>query len=87
MRGIRGTFAVVVGASMVALPAWGVSAADTCEAGKLKTAGKCAFCRLLAEANAIKTAKPVDYSKCDSRFALKWQQVESSATCSTTAIS
>jgi hypothetical protein len=44
-----------------------LSPADKCEANKLKTAGKYGFCRLKADAKAIKTGGAVDYSKCDER--------------------
>lgn len=54
-----------------------------CEASKLKTAGKHAFCRMLAEAKAVKSGQPPDYSKCDSKFASKWQAAEAKGECPT----
>jgi Protein of unknown function (DUF1566) len=53
-----------------------VSDADKCEAAKLKVAGKYDFCRLKAEAKAVKTGNPVDYSKCDAKFTDKWATAE-----------
>jgi Protein of unknown function (DUF1566) len=57
-------------------PVVAASPADKCEAAKNKLAGKYAFCRQKAVAKAIKTGDPVDYSKCDSSFALKWAKTE-----------
>ena len=53
-------------------PALGATDAQKCEATKLKVAGKYNFCRLKAEAKAVKTGNPVDYTKCDSKFSTKW---------------
>ena len=66
------------------LMAWGTSAAGAtdaqkCEAAKLKISGKYNFCRLKAEAKAVKTGNPVDYSKCDTNFSEKWGTAESTA--------
>lgn len=66
-----------------------VMAADpqlTCEASKLGTTAKYAQCRLKADAKAVKTGDPVDYSKCN---LLKFDDAETKATdaggsCSTT---
>src|SRR5262245_23598548 len=76
----------VAASAWMASPALAVSPAQKCEAAKLKIAGKYGFCRLKAEAKAIKTGEPVDYSKCDSVFAPKWQSAEASVggACSTT---
>lgn len=54
-----------------------VTDAERCEAAKLKIAGKYNFCRLKAEAKAVQTGDPADYSKCDSNYGLKWSTVES----------
>ena len=56
-----------------------LSPADKCEADKLKTAGKYGFCRLNAEAKAVKTASTPDYSKCDDKYGFKWGRAESTA--------
>jgi hypothetical protein len=40
-----------------------LSPADKCEAAKNKAAGKHAFCRQKAEAKAITTGNPADYSR------------------------
>lgn len=60
-------------------PAAAVSPADKCEAAKLKIAGKYNFCRLKAEAKAIKTGDPVDYTTCDVKFSEKWDDTETKA--------
>ena len=56
-----------------------LSPADKCEASKEKTAGKYDFCRLKAEAKAVKTGGAPDFSKCDPKFSDKWTQAESTA--------
>jgi hypothetical protein len=53
-------------------PVAAVTDAEKCEAAKLKVAGKYNFCRLKAEAKAVKTGDPVDYTTCDSKYGLKW---------------
>ncbi|MGH7790099.1 MAG: DUF1566 domain-containing protein [Candidatus Binatia bacterium] len=58
--------------------AQGLTAAERCEAAKLKEAGKYGFCRLKAEAKAVKTGDAPDYSKCDTKYGSKWPAVESS---------
>ena len=50
--------------------------ADKCEAAKNNIAGKYGFCRQTAEAKAIKTGAPVDYSECDTHYSLKWMKAE-----------
>lgn len=47
-------------AALLAMPALGLTAAEKCEAGKLKEGGKYAFCRMKAEAKAVKTGQPLD---------------------------
>lgn len=71
-----GTFMLAVAFASSAL---GLTAGDKCEADKLKTAGKYAFCRMNAESKAIKKGAPPDYSKCDEKFGAKWTLVESKA--------
>ena len=51
--GIKTTAAVAV--LLIAQSAAALTPAERCEAGKLKTAGKYGFCRLKAEAKAVKT--------------------------------
>jgi hypothetical protein len=58
-------------ASLAAPAAYGVSAADRCEAAKMKTAGQYDFCRLKAESKAAKTRSAPDFSKCDPLFSAK----------------
>jgi hypothetical protein len=53
-----------------------ITDAEKCEAAKNKIAGKYAFCRQKAEAKAIKTGDPVEYSKCDTNFSGKWATAE-----------
>lgn len=67
---------IVVGAAVVVGAGTAMADADQCEAAKLKTAGKYSFCRMKAEAKAVKTGGPADYSKCDSKLALKWTSAE-----------
>src|SRR5690348_6189206 len=50
---------------------------DKCEASKLKTAGKYAFCRAKAEAKAATTSTTPDYNKCDEKFSFMWGLAES----------
>jgi len=66
----------LVGALLLAAQAQAISDADKCEAAKNKIAGKYAFCRQKAEAKAIKTGDPVDYTKCDTNFTTKWGTAE-----------
>jgi len=54
-----------------------LTGAEKCGAAKLKVAGKYNFCRLKAEAKAIKSGAAVDYTKCDGAFGLKWEAAES----------
>lgn len=61
------------------VPADALSPADKCESAKLKEAGKFSFCRMKAEAKAVKTGQPADYSKCDERFTFKWPLIETKA--------
>jgi Protein of unknown function (DUF1566) len=72
---------LTVSMCILVLITWGTTAAaisdaDKCEAAKNKIAGKYAFCRQKAEAKAIKTGAPVDYSKCDTNFGGKWATAE-----------
>ncbi len=66
-------------AALLAMPALGLTAAEKCEAGKLKEGGKYAFCRMKAEAKAVKTGQPLDYSKCDDKYVPKWTAIEAAA--------
>ena len=59
--------------------ATGATDAQKCEAGKLKEAGKYGFCRLKAEAKAVKTGSAPDYSKCDEKYGSKWPSIEADA--------
>ena len=52
------------------------STADKCEATKLGTAGKYHFCRLKAQAKAVKLGGSPDFSKCDAAYGTKWTQAE-----------
>ena len=54
------------------------SDAEKCAAAKNKVAGKYAFCRQKAEAKAIKTGDPVDYTKCNASYGTKWGSAETS---------
>lgn len=56
--------------------AWGLSAADKCEASKLKASGKLSSCQLRADARAVKSGGTADFSKCDACFSAKWDRAE-----------
>jgi Protein of unknown function (DUF1566) len=56
-----------------------LSPADKCEASKLSTAGKYVFCRLKADAKALKTGGTPDYTKCNAAVAAKWAATETKA--------
>jgi len=76
-RTVSAWLLAAVGALLLpAARAEAISDADKCEAAKNKIAGKYAFCRQKADAKAIKTGDPVDYSKCDTNFATKWGTAE-----------
>ena len=62
-----------------AVNAAALSPSDKCESGKLKEAGKYGFCRLKAEARAVKKGGAPDYSKCDAKYAEKWTGLEGDA--------
>jgi hypothetical protein len=53
-----------------------VPPAEKCEAGKLKQAGLYGFCRLKAEAKAVKSGSAPDYAKCDAKLGLEWAEIE-----------
>ena len=72
---IRGT--LLAATLVLACEASGLTPAEKCESAKLKEAGKYGFCRLKAEAKAIKTGSPPDYSKCDEKYVFKWPTIES----------
>jgi hypothetical protein len=52
------------------------TAAQKCEAAKLKFAGKYHFCRMLAERKAVLQSIAPDYSVCDSKLTTKWTVTE-----------
>ncbi len=66
---------------LAATTAAALTEAEKCESAKLKEAGKYGFCRLKAEAKAVKTAGTPDYSKCDEKFAPKWAGIEAGGMC------
>src|SRR5262245_45649448 len=74
----------VLALSMLATTASALDAAEKCEASKLKVAGKYEFCRLKAEARAVKTGAAPDFAKCDEKYATKWTQAEAGGSCPTT---
>ena len=53
--------------------------APKCQAGQEQGGGKYASCRQKAEAKAITTGDPADYTKCDEKFLAKWQRLEEQA--------
>ena len=68
--------AYAAGLVLAATPTQAVSDAEKCEAAKNKVAGMYAFCRQKAEAKAIKTGAPVDYTKCDTSYGTRWMSAE-----------
>lgn len=66
-------------AVLIAQSAAGADAAARCEAAKLKVSGKYAYCRLRAEASAMKTGGAPDYSKCDAKLSQNFGAAESAA--------
>jgi hypothetical protein len=69
--------ALLAATLVLASEASGLTPAERCESAKMKEAGKYGFCRLKAEARAVKTGGAPDYSKCDARYAFKWPAIES----------
>jgi hypothetical protein len=57
-------------------PAWSADPTVTCESGKLKEAAKYGQCRLKEESKGVKKGVAPDFTKCESKFSLKWQKVE-----------
>lgn len=54
----------------------GPTKAERCQADKMSEAGKYGFCRLKESAKALKSGKPVDFTKCDDRLGRKWAVIE-----------
>jgi hypothetical protein len=79
VRKVRHTIVLLCAAAALASAAWGISPADRCQAAKLKLAGSYALCRLKADARAVRTGDPIDYSRCDNTFATKWSKTETAA--------
>lgn len=52
---------------------------DKCATQKMKVAGKYVSCRMNEEAKAIKKGTAPDFSKCNTKFADKWDKIESKA--------
>jgi hypothetical protein len=70
---------IVAAACVWTAAAQAITAGEKCEADKLKTAGKYAFCRMNAGSKAIKKGEAPDYSRCDAKYGAKWGTVESKA--------
>ncbi len=71
--------AVAMLAGLLAGRAEAVTPAQKCQATKLKVTGKYAFCRLKADAKAVKTGQPADYTKCVATFQTKFADAETEA--------
>jgi len=71
-----GACIVSAGVLLVGGVAHGVSPADKCESSELKISGKYAYCRLKADAKAVKTGGAPDFSKCDMTFADKFGKAD-----------
>jgi len=69
-------FALWAMMALYANAAHAISAADKCEAAKLKTAGKYDLCRLKAEAKAVQSGGVPDFGKCDLAYQAKWGKAE-----------
>ena len=69
-----GTLASMLTAS--AGPAAAASAALTCEGTKLQRAGEYEACLLTAEGVATKTGRPLDFTKCNTKFTQRWLTAE-----------
>jgi|SRR5215470_7306772 len=68
---------IVVGLVLLLGPtARALSPADKCESSELKTSGKYGFCRLKAEAKAVKSGGAPDFSKCDATFGDKFGKAD-----------
>ncbi len=70
--------------AFIAVPAFAIpaNAADPtvkCESGKLKEASKYGACRLKTEAKAVNKGAAANFSRCELKFADKWNKVESKA--------
>lgn len=50
--------------------------AQKCESNKVKTAGQYAFCRMKADAKAIRKGEAPNYAKCDEKFSKKWLKLD-----------
>jgi len=64
---------------LASTPCVAAEPAPTCESSKLKTAGKNQSCQLAADAKAVKAGDAADFTKCDEKFADKWQGAEEKA--------
>src|SRR5262245_24258216 len=71
MRGTDGRGLCLAVLLATATAAGALTPTEKCEVDKLKAAGKYGFCRLKAEAKAVKSGDPVDYGKCDEKYADK----------------
>jgi hypothetical protein len=66
-----------------AVPAAAATDAEICRAAKLRLAGKYDFCRLKAEAKAVRTGNPANHAACDGKLALSWESAETRGACPT----
>ncbi|MBC8292718.1 MAG: hypothetical protein H8E45_06075, partial [Proteobacteria bacterium] len=69
-------FTCTVAAAFVAGTALAADPAIKCESGKLKEVSKYTGCVLAADSKAAKKSLSPDYSKCESKFTMKWNKVE-----------
>lgn len=82
--------ALILLVTVAAGSAYAAPPAAVCQAAKLKTAGMYGFCRMKAEAKAVKKGSTstlsTDLNKCDVTFAAKWTaaQTKGGADCPTT---
>lgn len=76
---VLGTIVGVVVVVGLGVAAAAPTAAQKCQAAKLKEVGKYDACRLKAEATAVIKATTPDTSKCDSKFTTNWGKIEAKA--------
>lgn len=79
MTRTRTGFATLVGLLVWPLLVGALEPGPKCEANKLKTAGKYAFCRLKTESKAVRKGTTPDFTKCVSKFSQKWVRIEDRA--------
>jgi len=78
-RSFRSIQLLAIGLVLVATGSWAADPVAKCESSKLKEAGKYDYCRLKADSKAVIKGEVADYTKCDTKFFTKWDQIEQKA--------